>query len=94
MIFLYNFSMDSFGEKLKELRKEKNLTQKQLAEALNNAQSAIFYWETNKQEPTISALKKICLFFDVSADYLLGLEDETGSKTYNNYGIHNGNVKF
>ena len=86
--------MENFVESIKELRKEKNLTQKQLAEILDNAQSAIFYWETNKQEPTISALKKICLFFEVSADYLLGLEDETGSKTYNNFGIHNGNVKF
>ena len=67
--------MDSFGEKLKELRIEKGLTQKELAQELGNAQSAIFYWETDKQEPTISALKKICKFFDVSADYLLGLED-------------------
>lgn len=94
MIFLYNFYMENFGERLKELRKEKKLTQKELAKNLDSAQSAIFYWESNKQEPTISALKKICLFFGVSADYLLGLEDETGSKTYNNFGIHNGNVKF
>lgn len=86
--------MKNFGEKLKELRIEKGLTQKQLAERLDNAQSAINYWENNKQEPSISALKKICIFFDISADYLLGLEDDTGSKTYNNYGIHNGNVKF
>ena len=86
--------MENFGEKLKELRKERGLTQKQLAEFLQNAQSAIVYWESNKQEPTITALKKLCIFFDVSADYFLGLEDESGSKIYNNYGIHNGNVKF
>ncbi len=67
--------MDNFGEKLKELRQEKGLTQKQLANLIGNAQSAIVYWESNKQEPTISALKKLCKFFDVSADYLLGLED-------------------
>lgn len=67
--------MYNFGEKLKELRIEKGLTQKQLAEQINSAQSAIYYWESNKQEPTISALKKLCIFFNVSADYLLGLED-------------------
>ncbi len=67
--------MENFGEKLKELRIEKGLTQKELATELGNAQSAIFYWETNKQEPTISALKKLCKFFEVSADYFLGLED-------------------
>ena len=65
----------NFGEKLKELRIEKGLTQKQLAEQIDSAQSAIYYWESNKQEPTISALKKLCLFFNVSANYLLGLED-------------------
>lgn len=67
--------MENFGEKLKELRLEKGLTQKELAKELGNAQSAIFYWETNRQEPTISALKKLCKFFEVSADYFIGLED-------------------
>lgn len=67
--------MENFGERLRELRLEKGLTQKQLAIEIGNAQSAIVYWEANKQEPTISALKKLCKFFDVSADYLLGLED-------------------
>ena len=57
--------MENFGEKLKELRLEKGLTQKELARELGNAQSAIYYWETNKQEPTLSALKKLCKFFDV-----------------------------
>lgn len=67
--------MEHFGEKLKELRSEKGLTQKQLADEIGSAQSAIAYWEANKQEPTISALKKLCKFFEVSADYLLDLED-------------------
>ena len=67
--------MIDFGEKLKELRIEQGLTQKQLAEQIGSAQSAIYYWESNKQEPTISALKKLCQYFNVSAGYLLGLED-------------------
>ncbi|MBR1975059.1 MAG: helix-turn-helix transcriptional regulator [Clostridia bacterium] len=68
--------MKDFGEKIKELRKSKNLTQKELAEKIGQAQSTIVYWEQNKQEPTISALKNMCEFFEVSADYLLGLTEE------------------
>ncbi len=67
--------MIDFGEKIKELRLSKNLTQKQLAEKIGQAQSTIFYWEQDKQEPTISALKKLCEFFEVSADYLIGLKE-------------------
>ena len=68
--------MENFGERLKELRLEKGLTQKQLANEIGNTQSAIVYWESNKQEPTISTLKKLCRFFNVSADYLLGIKDD------------------
>ena len=76
MIVTYNiYTMQNFGEKIKELRLEKGMSQKQLAEQIGQAQSTLVYWETNKQEPTISALKKLCLYFNVSADYLLGLED-------------------
>ena len=68
--------MKSFGEKLKELRIEKGLSQKELADLVDTSQSAIFYWENNQQEPKISSLKKLCIFFNVSADYLSGLEEE------------------
>lgn len=89
--------MDILSLRIKELRKEKNLTQRQLAEILNTTDDSIFSWEKGRSQPSIEAIKKICIYFDVSADYLLGLEDETGAKTYNsytNYGTHNGNVKF
>ncbi len=75
MILGYNKFMVEFGEKIKDLRLAKGLTQKQLAKELEQAQSTIFYWEQNKQEPNISSLKKLCEFFDVSADFLLGLSD-------------------
>lgn len=67
--------MSGFGEKIKEFRIAQGLTQKGLAEKIGQAQSTIFYWESNRQEPTISSLKKLCEVFDVSADYLLGLTD-------------------
>ena len=76
MIICYNKNMENFGEKLKDLRKERGWTQKKLAVLLGQAQSTIFYWEQNRQEPTISSLKKLCEVFDVSADYLLGITEK------------------
>lgn len=75
--------MNGFGEKIKSLRIEKGLTQKELGDLIDQSQSAVYYWEANKQEPTISALKKLCAFFGVTADYLIGLEDELGNKIQN-----------
>ena len=66
--------MDTFGSRLKELRIERGLTQKQLAQLIGSAQSAVYYWEADRQEPSISSLKKICEVFDVSADYLLNID--------------------
>ena len=64
-----------FKDRLKELRKANDLSQMQLAEALNISQSAIAKWELGKTEPTASALIAVAKFFDESIDYLLGLED-------------------
>ncbi len=84
----------NFSQKIKELRKEKNITQKEIAEILGISPTCYAGYEQGYREPDFKTLKKICIYFDVSSDFLLGLEDETGSKTYNNYGIHNGNVNF
>lgn len=88
-IFCYNFFM--FGIKLKELRLEKHLTQKQLSNILECNQSMITRWEKEECEPTETIIKKVAVYFDVSADYLLGLEDETGEKTYINNSFNNFN---
>lgn len=85
LIFLYNFSM--FNVRLKELRLENRLTQKALAAQLQCDQSMVTRWEKGECEPTESIIRKVAIFFDVTADYLLGLEDETGAKVkpkYNN----------
>ncbi len=68
--------MKSFGERLKELRLEKGLSQKALAEKLGYNQSMICFWERGVNEPTESAIRKAALFFEVSADFLIGLSDE------------------
>lgn len=67
--------MESFGERLKRLRQEKGLGQIQLAKELDVGKSIISMWELGKCEPTLSKLVVIAKFFDVSIDFLAGLED-------------------
>ncbi len=90
--------MKSFANKIRELRVEKKLTQKQIAGKLGISETGYAGYEQGYREPDFSTLIKICRFFEVSSDYLLGLEEEDGTKiytnTYNNYGTHKGDVKF
>ena len=72
--------MDIFCERLRELRKDLNLSQKQLADILKTTNSSVCDWERGRSQPDLVTLAKIANFFDVTADYLLGLEDETGTK--------------
>lgn len=67
--------MESFGERLRYLRQEKNLGQIQLAKELNVGKSIISSWELGKCDPTLSNLIVIAKFFGVSVDYLAGLEE-------------------
>ncbi|MBO7149747.1 MAG: helix-turn-helix transcriptional regulator [Clostridia bacterium] len=67
--------MNTFGQRLKELRLEKELTQKELADALKTNNSSVCDWECGRTEPSIEMILNICRLFEVSADYLLGLED-------------------
>lgn len=62
------------------LRKEKGLGQVQLAKELGVSNAVISFWETGRNEPTLYMLKKIAKYFNVSADFLLGIEDENGNK--------------
>lgn len=65
------FFMD-FSERLKKLRKEAGLTQKELSENLNVAQPRILEWEKGKRNPNKRSLEKIASYFNVSVSYLLG----------------------
>ena len=69
-------------DRLKELRKEKGYTQHDLAQFLETVDSCYASWEQGRTEPNIKAIIALCRFFEVSADYLLGLEDESGAKEY------------
>lgn len=67
--------MDTFSSRLRELRQEKGLSMKQLAKNIGTTDAAISNWENGINEPKISYLKTLAVFFGVTADYLLGLED-------------------
>ena len=64
-----------FKDRLKALRKEKKLTQVKLGEMLNYGYTAIANYESGRNQPSISDLKKIASIFNVSMDYLLGVND-------------------
>ena len=61
------------GDKIKILRKNAKMTQKELAEILDTSASAVGMYEQNRREPDIETLIKLSLFFRVSCDYLLGI---------------------
>lgn len=64
-----------FNEKLQELRRNRNLTQEQLAEQLYVSRTAISKWESGRGYPSIDSLKEISKFFSVSLDELLSSEE-------------------
>lgn len=61
----------TFGEKLKEARKEAGLTQEELAEKLSVSRSAVAKWESDKGLPDVNNLKAMSRLLTVSLDYLL-----------------------
>lgn len=67
--------MKIFGERLKELRKDKKLTQSELAKQLEVSGNTIYSWENDKQEPSMSTLLKLSEIFEVSLDFLFGKSD-------------------
>lgn len=64
-----------FSSRLKQLRLEANIKQLDLAKALNTTQRRISYFEMGKIEPDLATLCLIAKYFNVSTDYLLGLQD-------------------
>lgn len=73
--------MEEFAKRLKELRTEKNISLMTLGKAINVSDVAVMKWEKNISEPTASNIKQLALFFDVSCDYLLGIENYDFTKS-------------
>ncbi len=66
----------SFGEKIRNLREDLGLNQTELGEKVGMTQRKISYIENNRFEPSIDDIRQLCLFFDISSDYLLNLPKE------------------
>ena len=58
----------TLGQKLKKLRTDKGLTQKDLAEQLHVTFQTVSKWENDENEPDISTLKELAKLYDVSVD--------------------------
>lgn len=65
----------NFAQRLKQLRKQSNLTQEEFATKISKTRSTIAGYETERKEPDYETLKAIADFFNVSIDYLLGRTD-------------------
>jgi len=71
-----------FNERLTEAIKQSGLSQKEIAKYLNISESNITNWKKGDNLPSVDILYKLCILLKESSDYLLGLEDETGTKIY------------
>lgn len=67
------------ADRLKKLRKEKGLYQKDVAEDIGLTASAIGFYEQGKRKPDNDTLQKLADYYDVSTDYLLGRTNERSS---------------
>ena len=74
--------MKIFSERLRELREEKQLSMATLSQKIGVSDAAVCKWENDTTEPKASNIKNLSEFFEVSSDYLLGIEDENGVKPF------------
>ena len=68
--------MNKIGKTIRDLRREMDCTQNTLADILGVTQDSISLWENDKRIPDTQYIVAMSAFFDVSADYLLGISNE------------------
>lgn len=71
--------MVTFGERLRQLREERGLLQREVADKLNLSRVAITQYEQGRREPELSTIARLANLFGVSVDYLLGRTDKRNS---------------
>lgn len=64
------------GERIKELRKSKKMSQSELGKFIGVSQTTVTAWENGRAEPSSSYVAKLATFFNVSTDYLLGRDSK------------------
>ena len=83
-----------FSKRLKELRKDNNLTQKELGQKLNLTKSTICSYEKGTRMAPIETLIDLATFFKVDLDYLIGTENYIVSDNDEEYGIRMSNEEI
>ncbi len=73
--------MSIFAKRLRQLRKEKDISQEELGKVLSLTKASISLYESGKREPDFETLQKIASFFNVTTDYLLGRTDNRKDST-------------
>ena len=69
--------MFMFSDRIKMLREASKLSQVQLAQKIGVTKQTVSNWENDNILPSVEMLVKVCEFFNVSTDYILGLDDKT-----------------
>ena len=67
---------DTYVERIKQLRQEDGISQRELAKRVGVSSSAITYWEMGARVPNALAVIKLAEYFQVSSDYILGISDK------------------
>ena len=70
-----------FGDRLKELRLEKKMTQQELADLFNTGKASISHYESNRKIPDANNIERYAEFFNTSTDYILGKSDIRNPKS-------------
>ncbi len=68
--------MKNYYERMRDLREDRDLTQKELADVLKTTQQVYSRYENGTNEIPVRHIITLCRFYKVSADYLLGLKEE------------------
>lgn len=65
-----------YNQRIRDLREDKDYTQKYVAEYLKTSQSYYAQYENGKRQMPVDRLKELCYFYNISADYILGFTNE------------------
>ena len=68
------------GQRIRDLRKQKRMSQTELAKSAGVSQTTVTAWETGKAEPSSSAVARLAHIFNVTTDYLLGRPNKQETK--------------
>jgi len=74
------FNVQLFSKRLKDLRSEKEISLFQLEQKIGINHASLNGWERGKNIPAVDKVFLLAQYFDVSIDFLTGLEDEFGNK--------------